>query len=159
MRHLVLCSLTWLCLTPITAGAADISGPARVIDGDGIEIGPRRLRLYGIDAPEPAQSCSRNRLRYRCGQTAYRILAAFIADRPVACDIVKELDQGWAAARCTVGIESVARHMVRTGWALADHEIGSDYDADEIAARVARLGLWAGEFLPPWEWRRLSRMP
>ena len=36
---------------------ADISGRARVIDGDTIEVSGSRIRLHGIDAPESAQTC------------------------------------------------------------------------------------------------------
>ena len=36
---------------------ADQSGHARVIDGDTIELGTARVRLFGVDAPESAQSC------------------------------------------------------------------------------------------------------
>ncbi len=38
-----------LTLLPVLA-LADVSGPARVIDGDTIEIAGERIRLHGIDA-------------------------------------------------------------------------------------------------------------
>ena len=40
-----------------TIALADISGPARVIDGDSIEIAGERIRIHGIDAPERSQTC------------------------------------------------------------------------------------------------------
>ena len=36
---------------------ADASGWAEVIDGDTIVVAGNRIRLFGIDAPEHAQSC------------------------------------------------------------------------------------------------------
>lgn len=35
-----------------TASAADVSGPARVIDGDTIEVSGTKVRIEGIAAPE-----------------------------------------------------------------------------------------------------------
>ena len=36
---------------------AQIGGKAKIIDGDTIQIGDNRIRLYGIDAPELKQVC------------------------------------------------------------------------------------------------------
>ena len=56
------------------AFAEDITGPARVIDGDTIEVADERIRLYGTEAPEKAHrltSCSRGSLPrgQRCIET------------------------------------------------------------------------------------------
>jgi endonuclease YncB( thermonuclease family) len=39
----------------------------RVTDGDTIRIGDRRIRLYGIDAPEIKQICLKDNLEWKCG--------------------------------------------------------------------------------------------
>lgn len=41
----------------IWAAKDDLTGPARIVDGDSIEVGGTKIRLYGIDAPELDQSC------------------------------------------------------------------------------------------------------
>jgi endonuclease YncB( thermonuclease family) len=45
----------WLPFFPGTAAAEQITGYARIIDGDTIDVGRRRIRLHGIDAPEMHQ--------------------------------------------------------------------------------------------------------
>jgi len=42
---------------------------------------------------------------------------------------------------------------VRTGWALAFSRFSHDYDADEKEAREAKVGMWQGAFIAPWDWR------
>ena len=45
-------------VTPgVSAWTADLSGRARVIDGDTLDVGGTRVRLHGVDAPEAGQSC------------------------------------------------------------------------------------------------------
>ena len=36
--------------TPVAA--QDLTGAARIIDGDTLEVAGERIRIYGIDAPE-----------------------------------------------------------------------------------------------------------
>ena len=36
-----------------------IMGKAKVIDGDSIEINEKKIRLFGIDAPEKKQKCKK----------------------------------------------------------------------------------------------------
>ena len=49
----------FLSLVLVAAGAAGagISGVASITDGDTLRIGPERIRLHGIAAPESVQSC------------------------------------------------------------------------------------------------------
>jgi endonuclease YncB( thermonuclease family) len=57
-----------ICLQGQPALAATISGIPKVVDGDTLEFGDQRVRLYGIDAPESKQQCTnRSGKEYACG--------------------------------------------------------------------------------------------
>lgn len=48
--------------------------------------------------------------------------------------------------------------LVREGWALAYRRYSRAYVDEELAAKVARRGIWRGEFIRPWDWRRGERL-
>lgn len=156
MLRLVITGLV-LCLAS-TALAAEIIGRASVIDGDTIEIRGQRIRLYGIDAPESAQECSRDDRRWRCGAAAANALADFLAARTVTCASVDKDRYGRVVARCTVAGTSINSWLVRQGWALDYTRYSKgEFAAVEKAARTDRTGVWAGEIQAPWEWRASRR--
>ncbi len=65
---------------------APLSGPARVVDGDSLEIGGQRVRLFGIDAPEGRQHCRNAQGQdFACGREAARALDTLIGGRSVTC--------------------------------------------------------------------------
>jgi endonuclease YncB( thermonuclease family) len=39
-----------------TQASATVSGTADIIDGDTLDVGTARVRLFGIDAPEPRKN-------------------------------------------------------------------------------------------------------
>jgi Micrococcal nuclease (thermonuclease) homologs len=54
-----LCSWFVLAMGLATATlAAEVSGTLRVIDGDTVDVGVTRIRIFGIDAPERDQPCT-----------------------------------------------------------------------------------------------------
>jgi endonuclease YncB( thermonuclease family) len=139
------------------AEAADIAGRASVIDGDTIEIHGQRIRLHGIDAPEGAQQCERDGEPWPCGRRAAFALADTIGARTVTCNPRDRDRYGRIVAVCFAGSENLNAWMVRQGWALAYRRYSKDYIADEDAARQQAAGMWAGDFTPPWDWRRGQR--
>ncbi len=48
--------------------------------------------------------------------------------------------------------------MVSEGLALAYRRYSLDYIDQEAEAQAAQRGLWAGEFVKPWDWRRGKRL-
>ncbi|MFN4281561.1 MAG: thermonuclease family protein [Alphaproteobacteria bacterium] len=132
-------------------------GTASVIDGDTLDLHGQRIRLHGIDAPESKQSCTRSGEAWRCGQAAALALAERIARQPIACE-QRDIDRyKRIVAICRMGEEDLNAWLVRSGWAMAYRQFAKDYVADEDSARAARVGIWAGEVQPPWEWRRKSK--
>jgi len=149
-----------LALVALIAGAdaAQFIGKAQAIAGDVIVINGTPLRLYGIDAPEPDQTCNNTLVDYPCGQTVIGMLNLFLRGQEVVCD-QRPLSAGidpethLMAVRCMVGGLDVSERLVRGGVALADRQWSEDYVAAEEIAQAAGFGLWAGEFVRPWDWR------
>jgi endonuclease YncB( thermonuclease family) len=130
-----------------------ISGYARIIDGDSLMVGGTEVRLHGIDAPELFQRCTRDQREVQCGREAARHLTALIAGQMVTCER-RDIDRyGRTVAICSVDAVDLGRAMVANGHALS---YGS-YLIDEARARIERKGLWAGEFIRPREWRDRER--
>jgi len=134
-----------------------ITGRATVVDGDGVEIGGTKIRLFGIDAPEVDQYCYRDdRTRWRCGHYASVELDRLISGREIACT-VRELDRyDRSVAVCRAGDADIAEAQVRNGWAVAYRKFTKDYVDEEESAHAAKRGLWSGGFDMPWVWRERS---
>jgi endonuclease YncB( thermonuclease family) len=76
-----------------------------------------------------------------------------IGRRTVSCD-ERDVDRyGRIVGRCLVGDLDINEWLVAQGLALAYRRYSLDYVAAEDQAREAGLGMWAGKFEPPWEWR------
>lgn len=134
-----------------------IAGPARVVDGDTIVIGHERVRLEGIDAPESDQTCQRGGKTWPCGALATSTLRSLIRSRPVSCTVTGRDRYGRALGVCDAGGTEVNAAMVQAGFALAFRRYTERYVQDEGAAKAKAAGMWSGEFIPPWEHRRIAR--
>ena len=134
---------------------ADLSGPARIVDGDTIWIGETKIRLHGIDAPETKQECHHEDGEpYRCGEASTGALRVLVGAGAVRCEGSAYDRYKRLIAVCFSGSINLNAEMVRQGWALAYRRYSKDYVAAEVEAQEAKRGIWAGKFEPPWEWRR-----
>ena len=65
---------------------------------------------------------------------------------------------GRTVAACSVNGNGLGDWLVRNGWAVAYYLYSYEYTRAEHHAKTNRLGLWAGEFVFPWDWRRGKRL-
>ena len=143
-----------LASTPLAGG---LSGSARIIDGDTIEVAGERIRLLDIDAPETAQRCTRaDGAVYECGASATAALASLTEGARVRCIADGKDRYGRLLATCIAerrsGPVEINRSMVALGWAVR-YDARSAYLAEELDAAKARRGLWAGSFEQPRAYR------
>jgi endonuclease YncB( thermonuclease family) len=131
----------------------------KVHDGDSIHITPEGekrviIRLAGIDAPEikqPFGIASRDKLR------------SMILNRPAEARCHKK--DKYRRQVCVVYFngDDVNLQMVRAGMAWHYKEYQNEqsrrqrrqYSKAENKARSGGLGLWGGERIAPWEFRRM----
>jgi len=137
-RFSLLIGLVSIVLAAAPARATEIKGKATIIDSGTIEIGNRRIRLYGIEAPADNQTCMADGKMWNCGREATWALAYELAEHWLICR-----DKGLGSAVCFIGgIHDVGERMVRKGWARADRQLGLNYVEAETEARTNRAGLW-----------------
>ncbi len=138
-----------------------ISGPARVVDGDTIDVLGKRIRLEGIDAPESAQTCPGRYVGgilgpWRCGKAATRALIKLIGSNPVTCESQETDKYDRRIATCFVGGLDINAEMVRRGYAWAFVKYSRTYVKHEADAKSAKVGVWASLEVaqPAWEYRK-----
>ena len=138
---------------------AQVAGYATVTDGDTLTVDGQRVRLFGINAPESRQVCAGAAgRRWRCGQSATAALAKRVGGRLVVCTERDRDRYGRVVAVCRAGGEDLNAWMVSQGLALAYRRYSMAYVGQERAAKAARRGLWRGEFVAPWYWRKGKRL-
>ena len=141
-------------LASLAVSAPTISGSATVTDGDTLNLGPVRIRIHGIDAPEAGQRClEATRGSWDCGTEATNTLARLIGGKEISCEALDRDGYGRIVARCFANGQDLGAQMVDTGLAWAYREYSLDYAALEDSARADRRGIWQGDSQPPWEYR------
>ncbi|MEL6568151.1 MAG: thermonuclease family protein [Pseudomonadota bacterium] len=143
-----------LVATDTSAGV--LIGTVRATDGDSLRMGEHRIRLFGIDAVESAQTCQLNGEPWACGRASRRALERLVDGKTVTC-VVRDMDRTRYVSVCEAGGVDINAQMVRRGWAVAYTQYSTDYVAQETAARTEGLALWRSEFERPHDYRAALR--
>lgn len=134
-----------------------MTGRATILDGDTIKIAGVKNRLEFIDAPEMKQECSRNEVSWPCGVESKKALQALIRGREVSCTAKTKDFFGRHLSSCTVHGRDINGEMVATGHALAYRKYSKKYVEFEAHAEQHKLGMWSGDFVAPWLWRKKDK--
>jgi endonuclease YncB( thermonuclease family) len=127
------------------------TGRVFVIDGDTVSVSGRRVRLFGMDAPELDQFG---------GLKAKGHLIRLAGGRTVRAE-PRDIDcYGRTVARLWRGDVDLSAQMVLDGFAVATVRWHRDYEHHEHDARRNRRGLWAyGRIGDPAAHRRRTKAP
>ena len=149
----------------ISGTAHSISGKAEIVDGDTIKISKKKIRLYGIDAPEKEQICKKIYLSflifnfqkdYKCGEKSTLALLKKLKDKEVKCIIEKNKDRyNRNIGTCYIKNQDINSWLVKNGYAIAYTRYSKKYELDEQYAKENKLGIWRGAFVEPEKWRRI----
>ena len=74
------------------------------------------------------------------------------------CKISSKDLYGRSIGVCYIEDKNINRNLVENGWALAYIEYSKDYIHNEKLASQNKIGIWQGEFVEPWNWRRGARI-
>ena len=140
-----------------------ISGIAEVTDGDTIRIEGKKIRFFGIDAPEKKQQCKKPWLTisfisfskdYPCGQISTDKLKKKINNKLLICKWTNKDRYKRYIAECFKDKTNINAWMVRNGYAVAYRKYSKKFVSQEIFAKKEKLGLWSGTFMMPWDYRK-----
>ena len=163
---LIIISIIFFILTYIDVRSENINkitGFAKVVDGDTIKINSKKIRLYGIDAPEKKQKCKKTYLTisfmsftkdYMCGEVSTQKLIKKINKQKLNCNILDVDRYKRLIGECFKRNINLNSWMVSNGYAVAYRKYSKKYVSDEINAKNNKLGIWQGKFEMPWDFRR-----
>ena len=136
------------------AASGDVEGRGTAVSGDTLRVGATTVRLNGIEAPEPDQTCAAaDGSEWSCGQRAKQALARLLRNGRVTCDVPAP-PTDTAAATARSASSDVAAELVRGGHVFAASGLFASYSGIEEEARTNKAGIWDGKTDAPL---RLSR--
>lgn len=141
-----------LCLALLGACSGELEGPARVVDGDTIEVQATKVRLLDLDAPERLQTCTTSEgWTWACGARATIELRSLVSGHKISCRAYGKDKYGRTLAQCSVLGVDLGAWLVSRGWAVATSSL---YQREMREAARFRRGMWSGSFQLPADYRR-----
>jgi endonuclease YncB( thermonuclease family) len=133
-----------------------LAATATVKDGATLQLAGNTFRLDGVDAPAVDQMCIDDHAdSWACGVEAREQLTKLIGGKQVRCG---DLGPDPATKKRRLGLcivegetLSLGQLLVQKGFALADAK--GKFQADEMAAKDDRRGLWKGCLVAPADFR------
>lgn len=121
-----------------------LTSVTKIIDGDTFDLSDgRRIRLWGVDAPEKRQSCFSQVGAWPCGIAAAEWLEEAIMGKDIRCEDVNVDGQNRIVAKCYLNGSDIAEAMVRAGWARDWQKYsGGAYASYEQIALDNRSGVY-----------------
>ena len=164
ISRILLVGLSTIFYSPISSAddsekPFSISGDLQITnitDGDSLRSGKLKIRLFGVDAPEKKQKCTKmDGQQWDCGIAAQEALKQLVESAPqISCKLMDVDRYSRLVMRCYAGKTDVAAALVRQGLALAYRQYSALYSKDENVAKITKAGMWGGSFTKPWAWRR-----
>ena len=166
---LIIISIIFFILTYVDVRSENINkitGFAKVIDGDTIKINSKKIRLYGIDAPEKKQKCKKTYLTisfmsftkdYMCGEVSTEKLIKKINKQKLNCNILDVDRYKRLIGECFMRNINLNSWMVSNGYAVAYRKYSKKYVSEEILAKQEKKGMWQGKFQMPWDYRKSNK--
>ena len=114
-----------------------------VEDAGTLKSGKTTIRLAGLTAPAPEETCpDKAGGRWACGRRGRAALARLIRSKAIDCDIAERQEGGVAVARCKVGRVDINEWVVRRGWARLSEAAPERYAEALDKAKQDGRGIW-----------------
>jgi endonuclease YncB( thermonuclease family) len=157
-RIIIVAALYWLSSGAVFA--EELSGTAvEIQDGSTLTLSSgERVRLFGIQTPARSQMCESGGVCTPCGETSREALRTLAVGSLTCEKWGKSL--GLVIARCFAGGEELSLKMLTSGQAMVfrrylhrGQSLPPEFVIAETRAKDNRRGIWASEFIRPWNWR------
>jgi endonuclease YncB( thermonuclease family) len=128
--------------------AAELKGPAEIIDAQTLIIGDKTIWLGSVETPRPGDTCAYEDRQIDCGLIAKTGLQDLTAGATVVCKTTTEKSVGVWLGRCHAGDYDLSEGLIYTGWGRASKDASVYLKNLEAQSKDKKRGLWKGAFPP-----------